>query len=142
MFRRTLEDLIPLAEERSVDLGVTSREDVLVMAPPHAVAAVLRNLVDNAIRYTPAGGRVDLYAGYEEGCPVLTVSDTGPGIAEEEAARVFEPFYRCGGTTAVGSGLGLSIVKTLTESWGGSVRLEDLGRDGRTGLRVRVSFRA
>ena len=53
MFRRTLEDLIPLAEERSVDLGVTSREDVLVMAPPHAVAAVLRNLVDNAIRYTP-----------------------------------------------------------------------------------------
>lgn len=142
MFRRTLEDLIPLAEERSVDLGVTSREDVLVMAPPHAVAAVLRNLVDNAIRYTPAGGRVDLYAGYEEGCPVLTVSDTGPGIAEEEAARVFEPFYRCGGTTAAGSGLGLSIVKTLTESWGGSVRLEDLGRDGRTGLRVRVSFRA
>lgn len=142
MFRRTLEDLIPLAEERSVDLGVTSREDVLVMAPPHAVAAVLRNLVDNAIRYTPAGGRVDLYAGYEEGCPVLTVSDTGPGIAEEEAARVFEPFYRCGGTTPAGSGLGLSIVKTLTESWGGSVRLEDLGRDGRTGLRVRVSFRA
>ena len=142
MFRRTLEDLIPLAEERSVDLGVTSREDVLVMAPPHAVAAVLRNLVDNAIRYTPAGGRVDLYAGYEEGCPVLTVSDTGPGIAEEEAARVFEPFYRCGGTTAAGSGLGLSIVKTLTESWGESVRLEDLGRDGRTGLRVRVSFRA
>ena len=82
------------AEAGKIDLGVTSREDIVVRVPPHAVEAVLKNLVDNAIRYTPEGGRVDLHAGYEQGVPVMIVSDTGPGIPEEELGRVFDPFYR------------------------------------------------
>ncbi len=141
-FRRTVEDLIPLAEAGKIDLGVTSREDVVVRVPPHAVAAVLKNLVDNAIRYTPEGGRVDLHAGYEQGYPVMSVSDTGPGIPEEELERVFDPFYRCLGNAVSGSGLGLSIVRTLVESWGGSVSLENLREGGKTGLRVSVRFSA
>lgn len=130
------------AEAGKTDLGVTSREDIVVRVPPHAVEAVLKNLVDNAIRYTPEGGRVDLHAGYEQGVPVMIVSDTGPGIPEEELGRVFDPFYRCMGNTVSGSGLGLSIVRTLVESWGGSVSLENLHDGGKTGLRARVRFPA
>ncbi|PWL56257.1 MAG: hypothetical protein DBY37_16245 [Desulfovibrionaceae bacterium] len=130
------------AEAGKIDLGVTSREDIVVRVPPHAVEAVLKNLVDNAIRYTPEGGRVDLHAGYEQGVPVMIVSDTGPGIPEEELGRVFDPFYRCMGNAVSGSGLGLSIVRTLVESWGGSVSLENLHDGGKTGLRARVRFPA
>ena len=141
-FRQTVEELILQAEAGKIDLGVTSREDIVVRVPPHAVEAVLKNLVDNAIRYTPEGGRVDLHAGYEQGVPVMIVSDTGPGIPEEELGRVFDPFYRCMGNAVSGSGLGLSIVRTLVESWGGSVSLENLHDGGKTGLRARVRFPA
>lgn len=141
-FRQAVEELILQAEAGKIDLGVTSREDIVVRVPPHAVEAVLKNLVDNAIRYTPEGGRVDLHAGYEQGVPVMIVSDTGPGIPEEELGRVFDPFYRCMGNAVSGSGLGLSIVRTLVESWGGSVSLENLHDGGKTGLRARVRFPA
>ena len=112
------------AEAGKTDLGVTSREDIVVRVPPHAVEAVLKNLVDNAIRYTPEGGRVDLHAGYEQGGPVMIVSDTGPGIPEEERGRVFDPFYRCMGNAVSGSGLGLSIVYNLVQLMGGSSEVE------------------
>ena len=141
LFRQVLSDMLPLAEAKNIDLGIASVDDVVIALPPMAAASILKNLVDNAIRYTPEGGCIDLYAGYAHGAPFFSVSDTGPGIPPEEMNRVFDPFYRVLGNTATGSGLGLSIVKTLVESAGGTVSLENLNTGKGTGLRATVSFR-
>jgi len=100
---------------------------------------VVRNLVDNAIRYTPAGGRVDLSVGTEAHVVSITVQDTGPGIPGDERTRVFDPFYRVLGNEATGSGLGLSIVSTVVRRLGGEVVLGD---GDVSGLRVTVRLPA
>lgn len=104
-----------------------------------AVRIVLRNLLENASRYTPAGGEVTLAAATGKTSLTLTVSDTGPGIPEAERERVFDPFYRGLGTGVTGTGLGLSIVKTTVELMGGEVTLSE-ARPGATppGLSVTV----
>jgi two-component system OmpR family sensor kinase len=76
---------------------------------------LVKNLVDNAVRYTPTGGRVDLSVDIESNKARLRVKDSGPGIALQERERVFDPFYRSLGNEQVGSGLGLSIVRAITE---------------------------
>jgi signal transduction histidine kinase len=98
------------------------------------------NLVDNAIRYTPAGGRVTLDAYAQPGCAVLAIEDTGPGIPAEERARVLDRFYRLPGSGAEGSGLGLAIVKQIADAHGAAIELGE-GEQGR-GLRVAVRFAA
>ena len=104
-----------------------------------AVRIVLRNLLENASRYTPAGGEVTLAAAPGKTSLTLTVSDTGPGIPAAERERVFDPFYRGLGTGVTGTGLGLSIVKTTVELMGGEVTLSE-ARPGATppGLSVTV----
>jgi two-component system OmpR family sensor kinase len=84
----------------------------------------MRNLVDNAIRYTPAGGRIDLAIAVRPDQVEWGVADTGPGIPEAERQRVFDPFYRVLGSTETGTGLGLAIVQTLATRMGARVRLE------------------
>ena len=140
LFRQVLADMLPLAEAKNIDLGIASEEDATVMLSPMAAVSILKNLVDNAIRYTPEGGRIDLYAGYTDGAPFLAVADTGPGIPPAEMARVFDPFYRVLGSGVSGSGLGLSIVKTLVENAGGTVTLENHHAGSGEGLRVTVLF--
>jgi two-component system, OmpR family, sensor kinase len=125
VFRNVLEDLVPLAEEKDIDIGVSSDEDVVTHAPQADLTILIRNLVDNAIRYTPAGGRVDLSTGTHDGRAWIRVEDTGPGIAPEERERVFDPFYRVLGNDADGSGLGLSIVNTIAARIGARVELAD-----------------
>ncbi|MFP3656271.1 sensor histidine kinase, partial [Burkholderia sp. SIMBA_052] len=78
------------------------------------IIALVRNLVDNAIRYTPDDGRVDLSVATTEGRATLRIRDSGPGIQVSERERVFDPFYRSLGSGQVGSGLGLSIVKAIS----------------------------
>ena len=105
---------------------------------------LLANLLDNALRYTPEGGRIDVAIDDEVGHAVLTVADTGPGIPASERERVFDRFYRGASTAApdgqTGSGLGLSIVKRIADAHGATVTL-DAASDGR-GLVVRVRFPA
>lgn len=137
VYRSVLEDLLPLAESRGIDLGVTSEEDVWVAASELDLVAVVKNLAGNAIRHAPQGGRVDLAATPADGAAILTVEDDGPGIPAEERERVFDPFYRVPGTVGVGSGLGLSIVRAVVERLGGQVSLSDSRRTS-TGLRVSV----
>ena len=98
----------------------------------------MRNLVDNAVRYSGAGGRVDVAVEAAGGGARLTVSDDGPGIAADERERVFDRFYRPAGEPEPGSGLGLAIVKTIAQAHGASVTLAE-GLEGR-GLAVTVSF--
>jgi two-component system OmpR family sensor kinase len=99
---------------------------------------MLGNLVANALRYTPRGGKVDVSVGVEAGRPVLGVTDTGPGIPAAERERVFDRFHRGEDAAAPGTGLGLAIVKRVAERHGATVRLAD-GPGGR-GLEVRVEF--
>ena len=99
---------------------------------------LLRNLVDNALRYTPAPGAVVVSCGVEEGRSYLRVADTGPGIAADMHERVFERFVRLGGGQLPGSGLGLSIVRCIAERHGAQIVL-GTGLQGR-GLAVTVMF--
>ena len=136
VYRRVLEDLLPLAELKQLDIGVEPGEDIRVMINDADLLTVIKNLVDNAIRYTPQGGRVDLSVTLENGAALLQIKDTGPGISSEERTRVFDPFYRSLGTQASGSGLGLSIVKAIVERTGARVRLSFTDEQQRRGLCV------
>ncbi|MFA7474506.1 MAG: ATP-binding protein [Castellaniella sp.] len=138
IYRRVLEDLMPLAEAKHIDIGVEGTQNAEVWVSEPDLIAVVRNLVDNAIRYTPEGGQVDLSVNVSGGKARLRIQDNGPGIPLDERDRVFDPFYRTLGSEQIGSGLGLSIVQTIAHRIGAEIRLDfsDLARQ--TGLSVTV----
>ena len=140
--RTIIEEQLPLAEAKHIDLGVVGDgTDALVRVRDVEFHSLLRNLIDNALRYTPPGGRVDVGLESNAGGVTVEISDSGPGIPAQERERVFDPFYRVIGTETEGSGLGLSIVKTLAGRMGITVRLGDARTgSGLGGLRVLVSF--
>lgn len=140
VYRRVLEGLMPLAEAKGIDIGVVSDSDACVLANEVDLITLVKNLVDNAIRYTPAGGRVDLSVLAANGVTTLVIEDNGPGIPEAERERVFDPFYRVLGSNEIGSGLGLSIVQTVSARVGAKVSLGYASDQLRTGLRVKVTF--
>ncbi|MHC2722295.1 sensor histidine kinase [Bradyrhizobium diazoefficiens] len=131
-------DLLPEATAREVDLGFTRSETAVVQADPVAMASVIQNLVENAVKYTPDGGRIDLEVFREEAMAVFRVEDTGPGIPPLDMERIFEPFYRGRKPSGEGSGLGLSIVKSIVDRYRGSIELENITAVGRSGLRATV----
>ena len=145
--REVVAELVPLADSRQIDLGISEAQPVLVRGDREAVATLIRNLVDNAVRYTPVGGRVDLSVERTAEIParaVVRVVDNGPGIEPQERERVFDRFYRRAGNREPGSGLGLAIVKAIAAAHGATVQLsqgEGNGEAGR-GLAVTVSFPA
>jgi two-component system OmpR family sensor kinase len=98
----------------------------------------VKNLVDNAIRYTPEGGRVDLSVAIQSKHVRLAVTDSGPGIPPAERVRVFDPFFRALGSNREGSGLGLCIVKTIADRLGWYVELSYSDEASRSGLCVTV----
>ena len=132
--------LEPLAEARRIELRLERLEPSAVQGDAQALHALVRNLLDNAIRYTPAGGVVRLSAFAEQGQALVIVEDSGPGIPAAERARVFDRFYRLPGSSAEGSGLGLAIVRQVADAHGAQVALDD-GADGK-GLRVTVRFKS
>ncbi len=140
VIREVLEDLVPIAEEKRIDLGVIGDDDGEVEARAVDLKVLVKNLCDNAVRYTPPGGRVDITVGHEDGLVTLQVDDTGPGIAVHERERVFDAFYRVLGNGEIGSGLGLAITRTVAENMGATIALGD-ARLPASGLRVRVTFR-
>ncbi|HYR31172.1 MAG TPA: ATP-binding protein [Gemmatimonadales bacterium] len=125
---------------RAAVRGVALNIDIAADAPsatvdPDALRQILTNLFDNALRHTPAGGRITVRAARTEGTLTLSVSDTGSGIAAEHLPRIFERFYRADPGRARadgGSGLGLAIVKHLTEAHGGRVEAESTLGQGTT----------
>ncbi len=123
--RQVIQELIPLADARRIDLGLAQSSPIEVNGDADALRALLRNLVDNAIRYTPQGGRVDVAVFEDDARPALRVCDTGRGIAPEERERVFERFYRPAGSDGVGSGLGLAIVRKIAQAHGAQVTMQD-----------------
>ena len=140
VYLRVLEDLMPLAEAKGIDIGVVSDSDSQILANEVDLITLVKNLVDNAIRYTPAGGRIDLSVLNTNGVTTLVVEDSGPGIPEAERKRVFDPFYRVLGSDEIGSGLGLSIVQTISARLGAKVSLGFANYQSKSGLRVTITF--
>ncbi|BCB25160.1 two-component sensor histidine kinase [Sulfurimicrobium lacus] len=132
--RRTLADLMPGALAKHIELELTGAESASVTGSPAMLGILLRNLVDNAILYSPPGGRV--VVSVEAGR--LEVTDSGPGIPDEERQRVFDRFYRVLGHEVPGSGLGLSIVRRIADLHGAKLTLGE-GEAGK-GLRVTLEL--
>lgn len=135
LIKQVVADFSTQADARYIDLGVGACEALTLTGQAGSLRMLLGNLVDNALRYTPDGGRVDVELSGADGNAVIAVSDSGPGIPESERERVFERFYRLAGSETTGSGLGLSIVRQVAVLHGGRVEL-DAAPTG--GLAVRV----
>jgi len=136
--REVIADLEPLAAAKGLDLGLADAQRATVIGDDASLRTLLANLVDNAIRYTPAGGRIDVAVASDDGAFTLAVRDNGPGIDASERERVFTRFARGSGATAEGSGLGLAIVRRIVERHGASIALGE-GLDGK-GLGIVVQF--
>lgn len=139
LVRTELEDLRPLAERKrqALSLGL---DDAQVRGDEVALGLLVRNLVENAVRYTPEGGRIDVRTAHAGGVATITVEDSGPGIPEADRDRVFDRFYRILGSGHDGSGLGLAIVREVAATHGGVVTLAASPRLG--GLSIGVDLPA
>lgn len=136
LVKESIADLLPLAQDKSIDLGLNTSDEFAIVGVNHELKMLINNIVDNAIRYTPNHGVVDisLYAHSED--IVLEVNDTGPGIAHDDFERVFERFYRGENNEISGSGLGLSIVKEIATQHQANIELSNR----HPGLSFRVYF--
>ena len=129
-----------IAEAKGVKLTISGFEEAAILADPALIRELIMILLDNAIKFTPRGGTVDLAVESKTGRPVLAVKDTGVGIGADDLPRVFERFYRVRDATgsAPGAGLGLSIAKWIAEQHEATMEvMSELGH----GTEVRVTFR-
>ena len=140
LIRTVIEETLLLAETRGIDLGCVRLDRAQVRGDASHAYALIRNAIDNAVRYTPAGGWVDVSLVIDDEYALFAVEDTGPGIARELRDRVFEPFFRVLGSQQSGNGLGLAIVRSAAQALGGSVELAPR-LDGQPGLRFVYSQR-
>ena len=139
--RRVIEDLAPQAEAAGITIELGGDERVMAEVDPQRMRQVLDNLIQNAIKFTPRGGRVDISLRRLGPRVQITVSDTGIGIAPDEIGHVFEKFYRTRRATQVarGTGLGLPIARSIVELHGGTLTATS---DGNTGTRMAVDIPA
>ena len=135
--REVVVEQAPHAEARGIDLGLDASA-APVEGDSEGLRVALGNLVDNAIRYTPAGGKVDVRVRTEGDAAIAEVLDTGPGIPPEERERVLDRFHRGPGATSSGSGLGLALAREIAGRHGAAIELR--GRDGGPGLCARIRF--
>jgi two-component system, OmpR family, sensor kinase len=140
ILKKSVSEYLPFAQARSIDIGFDRIEHAPVRGNPTGLAALARNLIDNAIRYSPDGGQIDIAVSSDRDCVVLRIDDGGPGVPEAQLDRIFEPFNRGNRPEGDGTGLGLSIVRRVVDNYRGSIRLENLTPSGRTGLRAIVTF--
>jgi len=137
---------MPFARQKLVEFEVVEEGPEELYSDAHLLNLILKNLVENSIKYTPVGGKVTLRVAMEEGATdgtllLLEVADTGIGIAQEHLDRVFERFYQVdsarSGSAGRGTGLGLAIVKHAVQALRGTVEMESqLG----VGTTVRCRF--
>jgi signal transduction histidine kinase len=142
LLHESINTLIALADQRGIDLGLLPSEladdQVLLRCQSGDLRSVLDNLIENALRYTPKGGVVDVRVVKDGERFAIEVMDSGPGIPDELLGRVFDRFFRVPGNDARGSGLGLSIAQAAALRCGLKVSLSN--RADQTGLVARVGF--
>ncbi len=124
-FRRVLQELMPLALNKQQDIGVAVENDLRIRADDTEIYTLIKTFTDNAIRYTPAGGRIDIGFSETPTTIAIWVEDDGPGIPAAERSRVTDAFYRILGTEQQGTGLGLSIADAIAKRYGGKLILAD-----------------
>ena len=134
----SLQDVIQLANEKQIDIGLNASAMAKVKGDPGETRTLLKNLLDNAVRYSPAGSSVDIVIERSADRIVVEVRDTGPGIPSGLLDRVFDRFFRVLGANVEGSGLGLPIVRAIADRCGATVTLRN--RTDLSGLVARVSF--
>jgi signal transduction histidine kinase len=134
ILQRVIAHIHPTLEEKQIALEAQIADDLPTVAvDPQRIEQVLLNLLDNACRYTPPGGKIVLSAYREDGAVHVSVRDGGPGIAPEDLPHIFERFYRGDKSRARssgGTGLGLSIAKALIEAHGGRIWAENAPQGG------------
>lgn len=136
--RQVVAELVPSSIGKDVEVEVRGSEALFVEGHPDLLSAMLRNLVDNAIRYSPRGSTVSIDVDRARDTARFTVSDQGPGISPDERAKIGQRFYRVLGTGETGCGLGLSIARRIVEIHGAQLRFEE-GENGK-GLHVVIEF--
>jgi two-component system OmpR family sensor kinase len=144
ILQEAMTDLAADALQRDVTLALDTPAGVVVRADPAAAGVVVANILGNAVKFSPPGGRVRVGVSTEAEVAVIAVSDTGPGIPEAELPRLFERFYR--GSAArqsdvPGVGLGLAICRVLVEGQGGSITVSNSPGGGAT-FRIRLPLAA
>jgi signal transduction histidine kinase len=153
LLRDCIADILPLADHRHLDIGLDAgsgdgRSPVYIDGDAADLRILIGNLLDNAVRYTPDGGVVDVGLACAGPGPqdrvTVEVRDSGPGIAEADMAHVFDRFYRSPDAAGAGSGLGLSIAARIARLYGADLELENRrGANGEVaGLTARLSFAA
>jgi two-component system OmpR family sensor kinase len=138
LVREMVGEFIPMSEARQIDLGITFAASAHVMGSVESLRTLFNNLLDNAIRYTPQGGRIDVSIRSRPGQVTVAVEDTGPGIPDTDMGRAADRFYRVPGTGPSGSGLGLAIVKQIVKAHKAELVLVN----AKPGLHARVTFEA
>lgn len=138
--RRVLADLLPMAQAKDIDIGIADDADALVALSEADLYMLIRNLADNAVRYSPTGGRVDLAVSLREQQVLVAIIDQGPGVPPDELERVFAPFYRGAGQEVPGTGLGLAIVASIVDKAGGAMALHNYVAEEVRGLRAEVTL--
>jgi len=138
LLRESVSQLMVLADARRVDIGFEGSIAPVVQAPAAELRSVFDNLIDNALRYAPEGGVVDVRLHEVDGHAVVDVLDNGPGIPASSIGRVFDRFFRVPGAPAGGSGLGLAIARTAAERHGLRIELRNRDEEDGPGLLARV----
>ena len=137
VLQSTHDELSVVAEQKAITI-TTDLQATTVNGMEDALKLLVTNLTDNAIRYTPEGGKIRLRVTQVNNRAIIEISDNGPGIAAEERDRIFDRFYRALGTKTQGHGLGLAIVKRIVELHQGEIRVEDGLEDRGTTMRIEL----
>ena len=136
----TVERFAPLAASRAAMIEASVAPGVMVTANEEALRRIFLNVLDNAVKYGPAGQTIRVALTLDRGSAYVTVDDAGPGVATADRHRMFEPFVRLhstGSAATGGSGIGLAIVRSLVIALNGTVCMEDAPGEG---ARVRLAF--
>ena len=142
MVQSIVGDLWEAANACRIDIGLVAAQDGVVMGHQDALNILVRNLLDNAIKYTPEGGTVNVSVLAVDAVVQLVIEDSGPGIPSADRARIFDRFYRVAGpqSSTIGSGLGLAIVKTIADMHAATVAIDQSQALG--GFRITIHFPA
>lgn len=138
LLKSCIANFIPLAERRNIDLGLLHDAPAEVVSNADDLCVLFNNLLDNAIRYTPEGGKVDVGLAEADGTAIVTIQDTGPGIPESELPKIFDRFFRLARHETEGSGIGLAIAKSIAHRE--SARLNLSNRTDGCGLIATIQF--
>ncbi len=132
-------DIAPMADRKKIDLGAQIHVPAIFNAAESDIRTLFSALIDNAVRYTPSGGTIDVTLYHQDGRPIVEIVDTGPGLPKGNEARIFDRFFRGSPHDPEGTGLGLAIARRIAERHAICLTVENRG-DGQTGVCARIVF--